>query len=65
MKKKTLVSEPLKDFSSFNRKVGKGNEKFLKMLIEEVRRKDARSDYYNYREKRYKRNFKIERSRVI
>jgi len=34
MKKKTLVSEPLKDFSSFNRKVGKGNEKFLKMLIE-------------------------------
>jgi len=45
MKKKTLVSEPLKDFSSFNRKVGKGNEKFLKMLIEEVRRKDARSDY--------------------
>ena len=60
MKKKTLVSEPLKDFSSFNRKVGKGNEKFLKMLIEEVRRKDARSDYYNYGKKRYKRNFEIE-----
>jgi hypothetical protein len=60
MKKKTLLSKPLKDFSSFNRKVGKGNEKFLKMLIEEVRRKDARSDYYNYGEKRYKRNFKIE-----
>ena len=52
MKKKTLVSEPLKDFSSFNRKVGKGNEKFLKMLIEEVRRKDARSDYHNYGKKR-------------
>lgn len=52
MKKKTLVSEPLKDFSSFNRKVGKGNEKFLKMLIEEVRRKDARSYYHNYGEKR-------------
>lgn len=35
MKKKTLVSDPLKNFSSFNRKVGKGNEKFLKMLREE------------------------------
>lgn len=34
MKKKTLPSEPLKNFSSFNRKVGKDNEKFLKMLIE-------------------------------
>lgn len=51
MKKKTLLSKPLKDFSSFDRKVGKDNEKFLKMLIEEVRRKDARSDYYNYGEK--------------
>jgi len=44
MKKKTLVSEPLKDFSSFNRKVGKGNEKFLKMLIEEVRRNTGKRD---------------------
>lgn len=65
MKKKTLLSKPLKDFSSFNRKVGKGNEKFLKMLIEEVRRKDARSDYHNYGKKRYKRDFEIEWSRVI
>nr|DAR86289.1 MAG TPA: hypothetical protein [Caudoviricetes sp.] len=57
MKKKTLVSKPLKDFSSFNRKVGKGNEKFLKMLIEEVRRKDVRSDYYNYGGKKIQKKF--------
>ena len=60
MKKKTLPSEPLKNFSSFDRKVGKDNEKFLKMLIEEVRRKDDRSDYHNYGKKRYKRDFEIE-----
>jgi len=36
MKKKTLVSEPLKDFSSFDKKVGKGNEKFGEKMLEAI-----------------------------